>query len=179
MQWLPLLLACGAKAPPADGGEATAIPPVQVEPAASIDPTMEWIGRGGSAEGFAMYRAFSVRDPQPVCAEVEALAPVPTTGLLEVVQLGVMPPWAAMRAASCLVSGHADQVPDTLAAWVADPQAKGLALLVLDQIDDLPEPLALQIAAQALAGPHAAEAPARLSRSTRTAVAALAAGATP
>jgi hypothetical protein len=44
----------------------------------------------------------------------------------------------------------------TLAAWVADPATKGLAMLVTDRIDVIPRDTALRLAERALAGPHAA-----------------------
>lgn len=133
----------------------------------------------GSSEGYAVYRALSVRDPDPVCSEVEALSSTPVEHLVEVVDRSPMPPWVPMRAAACLVQGHGAEIQDTLVAWVTGENTKGLAILVCDQIDALPEDVALAVAEQALAGPYADDARSRLAKSTRPAVAALVQGAQP
>lgn len=173
------LLACNGGKQPPDGPVVEAgLPPTPAALAAGssapVEATpVEGPGIAPTDAGYAVYRALSVRDPEPACAEVEALSPTPVETLLEVVERAQQPPWAGMRAANCLVQGHAEAVQGELAAWVADPEARGLALLVLDQLDSLPEPLALDLATRALAGPHAADAAERVARSTRPAVQAL------
>ena len=108
-----------------------------------------------SAEEDAVYRALSVRDGAPACAEVEALASDPVASLLAVVEHATRPPWAGVRAAACLISGHAEAVREPMLAWVTGPDTGGLARLVVGQLDAMPEPLAVELATAALAGPHA------------------------
>ena len=103
----------------------------------------------------AVYRALSVRDPVPSCASVEALASEPTKTLLEIVQVAQMPPWAGIRAANCLVEGHAVELQSTLQAWVADPGTKGLAIVVMGSLDRMPVSVSVPVAQAALAGPMA------------------------
>lgn len=162
-----IVLACSARrAEPETPPEAA--PAEQTAPAAQ--PAAN---QGLSTETQAVYKALSVRDPEPECAAVEALTPTPVETLLEVVQRASQPPWAGMRAATCLIVGHGAEVAPTLTAWVEGPDTRGLALLVLDQLDALPEAQAVELATKALAGPHAADVPSRLARSQRPAVRAL------
>jgi hypothetical protein len=167
---LALLLACGARTaePTAPAPAAPVAPAAPAPPAPPAPPQPSF-----SLETQAVYKALSVRDPEPECAAVEALSATPAQTLLEVVEHASQPPWAGMRAATCLILGHGEAMAPTLASWVQDPDRRGLALLVLDQLDQLPEAQALELAQQALAGPHAADVPSRLARSQRPALHAL------
>ncbi len=127
-----------------------------------------------SASQEAMYRALSARDPAPSCAEVEALSETPVADLVYVVEHATQPPWAGMRAASCLVERHAEEARDEILAWVGDAGKRGLAILVFDKVDALPEGLALEVARSGLAGPLAEDARTRLARAERAEVRALA-----
>ena len=122
----------------------------------------------------AIYRALSVRDPAPDCVTVEALSDQPVPDLLQIVDHASQPPWAGMRAANCLIQGHGAEIQAQLSDWVRRDDTRGLAILVLDQLDTLPEDLALDLARQALAGPWAADARPRLDTSSRPALHALA-----
>jgi len=120
-----------------------------------------------------MFKALSVREPQPACADVEALSETPVETLLELIDKAQQPPWVGMRAASCLIQGHADAVQDTLVDWVQQEDSRGFAILVLNQIDTLPQPVAIAVATQALAGPYASDATSRIAKSTNPALLAL------
>jgi len=114
----------------------------------------------------AVIHALSSRDPV-TCASVEALTPTPVDTLRTVVKVVSMPPWVPMRAAQCLVEGHGSEVRAELLQWVVDPEEQGLGLLVLDEIDRLPQDLALEVAKTALArGPDHAAAAQRVGRAT-------------
>ncbi|MEQ1570177.1 MAG: hypothetical protein ABMA64_31375 [Myxococcota bacterium] len=117
-----------------------------------------------------LYKAFAVRDGEPVCAEVEALVAEPVPALLDLVRHVSMPPTVPMRAAGCLVERHAAEVPDELEAWVTTDATRGLALLVADRVDLLPTDVAVRVTAAAMAGPHAAELGPRLAASGRAEV---------
>ena len=126
-----------------------------------------------SAEEEAVYRALSVRDPVPSCEEVESLATDPVATLLVVVERASMPPWAGMRAAECLTSRHSEAIAEEIKAWVAQEETRGLAYLALNNLDDMPEALALEVASVALAGPLADSAATRIERSEVPSVKAL------
>jgi len=135
-------------------------------------PAEDWTP---SAEQAAVYQALSVRDA-PDCAAVEALATDPLDALRTVVEHAAMPPWAPMRAAHCMLTRHPDQARDDLLSWVGQAKTRGLGLLVLSELDTLAEPLALEIAGAALAGPLADDARPRLADSAVPSVKALATG---
>lgn len=126
-----------------------------------------------SAEEDAMYNAFSMRDNTTDCATIEALAKDPVATLISTVEHSAQPPWVAVRATHCLASRHAAEAQTTLSAWAIDPAKRGLAILILDELNTMPEPIALQLATATLAGPHAADARKRLPKSVHPSVRAL------
>jgi hypothetical protein len=109
-----------------------------------------------------MIRALGMRDGSPPCSEVEALAAEPVPALAGIAENLDMPPWAGMRAADCLLLGHATASQEHIVGWVGDPETKGLALLALKQLDEMPLDVSLSVATAALAGPHADLARARI-----------------
>ena len=123
----------------------------------------------------AMVRALSIRDPAPSCETVEALADADVVASLTAIVDNVSaPPWAGMRAASCLATRHAEAAQATLAGWVVDPGKKGLAILVMNQLDQMPQPVAMDLAGKALAGPLADDARRRVLRAETPEIRALA-----
>ncbi len=116
----------------------------------------------------AMNRALSHRDASPPCAEVEALSKTPVADLKYLVTHVTAPPWAGMRAAGCLISGHPTEIDTELESWVTSPDFAGLGILVLNQIDALPVEIGTRIAALALEkGPERINAHKRLLTSER------------
>ncbi len=116
-------------------------------------------------------RALSARDGAFDCAAVEALATDSVALLRELVDHAQNPPWVAMRAADCLVTGHAVEAAADLDAWVVDPERRGLGILVLGRLDVLPEPMAISLAQRAMtAGPNPTSAKRRIERATSAAV---------
>lgn len=112
----------------------------------------------------AMYRALSIRDPAPDCAAVEALSADPLADLLVMVDQVEQPPWVGMRAATCVTTRHAEAGKATIGGWVVDPDKRGLAILVFNQLDAMPATVALPLATAALAGPLKADAEKRLQK---------------
>ena len=110
--------------------------------------------------------ALSYRHAKP-CSELEALTTTPVATLRHVVQEVQMPPWAPMRAAECLQRNHAQEVRDDLLRWVSEPEMKGLGRQVVGLLDVLPEPLAVEVAREALVGPVAERARVVMARDTR------------
>ncbi|HHO54292.1 MAG TPA: hypothetical protein ENK18_26335 [Deltaproteobacteria bacterium] len=132
---------------------------------------MWMLGIGGALAGAApqgaeqVIGALSMRHAVP-CAEVEALTPVPVPALLYVVEQVARPPWAPMRAAVCLLEGHASEIEAQLQLWVTSPELLGLGRLVLGRLPVLPVPTAVELARRALSeGPEPERARATLARS--------------
>lgn len=167
---LALILGCAGPRGIAGSEPALGAAPVPfAAPIAEAEP----LAGGVPPEATAVYRALSVRDPEPDCATVEALSPTPLATLLLVIQHAEQPPWVGIRAATCVLDRHAQLASPALFAWVEGPTTRGLALLVLDRLDRLPDPLALELAAAALKGPHAADAAERVARSSKAELRAL------
>ena len=73
-----------------------------------------------------------------------------------------LPPWAPMRAATCLTKLYPEEAQEDLIRWVENPQTKGLAFLLTKQIQTLPTPVAKRVASAGLKGPFAEEFRSRL-----------------
>ena len=137
-------------------------PPGAVEPAAPVEPTPADAEASPpdapvvAPDGVdGMVQALSARDRGPTCVDVEAMATSPVDALLHIVTHVPMPPQAPMRAATCLVDRHPDAVRDELLTWVKQEETKGLGRLVLQRLDTLPEPIAVDVARVAVTGPLA------------------------
>ncbi len=99
--------------------------------------------------------ALRTRDEAPSCAAVEALAAAPVQDLLWVVDTVTQPPTVGIRAATCLLRGHALDVQRALERWVVDPGLVGLGWTVLAEIDAIAaqdEALAVRLATRAIVG---------------------------
>ncbi len=147
-----------------------ALTPVPGIPTAPTPPAPPEAPPEGPAGIDAMVRAMSARDRGPTCVEVEAMADDPVAALLHIVEHVPLPPQAPMRAATCLVDRHADAIQDELLAWVKQGETKGLGKLVLQRLDTLPEPIAVDVARVAVTGPLADEAVEAARASARAAV---------
>jgi hypothetical protein len=123
----------------------------------------------------AMLRMLSVRDPEPRCADVEAVSATPVPDLLAMTEIE-LPPAVSIRAAGCLVDGHAAEIRAELVRWVTTPETRGLAILALDGLDRMPHDVAIEVATAALAGPLAADAKKRIARSADPEIQALGGG---
>ncbi len=185
------LLACNGNKKPPEEASANALAAADAAAAAveaqaaaaaaegSADVPEDPLQGMGSEEALAVYRALSVRDPEPDCADIDTLSPTPLQTLLDVIDRASMPPWVPMRAANCVLQRHGAEAQDTLQGWVADDKARGLAILVFDGIDALPEDVALPVAQAGLAGPWSEDAASRLAGSSRPSIVALVPGDSP
>jgi len=127
-----------------------------------------------SAADLAVHKALSGRHQTHSCAEVEALSDTPVASLRNIVTHATAPPWAPMRAASCLVERHATEVQSDLERWVSDEATLGLGIQTLGQLDLMPEDVAIAVANKALTdGPPSLDAAARVSRSDSSVLRAL------
>ena len=106
----------------------------------------------------SIYRTLSVRDPVPGCETVEALSTTPVADLLFVVEHAAQPPWAAVRAAQCLVRRHSAEIQPQIEGWVSAEETRGLAWMTLSFLDSMPIEVAMPVAQAALAGPLRSEA---------------------
>ena len=168
-----LLLAC-KKDPPSEavGPALKPVPPAVAREGGPEEPAPAASAPAGVD---AMLQALSARDRGPSCAEVEGLSPAPVEALLHIVEEVPLPPQAPMRAAACLVDRHPEEVREQLLAWVKREGTEGLGRLVLQRLDTLPEPIAVDVARVAVTGPLASEAVEAARSSKREAVRAAAA----
>jgi len=121
----------------------------------------------------ALYHALSQRDPAPTCADVAALTTAPVTDLTYVIENATQPPWVSIRAAECLVRDHAAEAQTHITGWVGTIEQRGLALVALHLIDEMPLDVGLAIGSAALAGPLAEDAQGRLKSSGQSEIRAL------
>ena len=149
--------------------------PVLAMLASPVAMAAEPVAWAPTAAEAALVQALSLRDGSPPCRELEALVPAPVASLQAVVHHVTMPPWVGMRAASCLITGHATETRPALELWVTDPELRGLGILVLGSLDTMPVELATDLATRAIQrGADPADARRRVARSTRPEIAALA-----
>ncbi len=100
----------------------------------------------------SILRALSLRDGTS-CA---SLGVSDADQLVRYTDPTLQPPSVPVRASACLVERFPESVANIALPWMTDPERVGLALVVLNGLDRLPEPSALQLARAALANPDLA-----------------------
>lgn len=161
------------KAPPPSGGAKAAT--LESTEGIEAGPTQGAAIQDASPERAALVQALSPHDGAPPCADLGALSPDPATDLIWIASNVTTPPWVGMRAAECLVEGHANAARSTLLSWVTRPELKGFGMLVLGKLDSVDTSLALELATAALSGgPDPAGARRRLLKSAQPELRALA-----
>lgn len=100
----------------------------------------------------ALFRALSLRDGTP-CASLDV---ADAEQLARYTDPTLQPASVPVRASACLVERFPESVAGIALPWMTDPERAGLALVVLNGIDRLPEPSAVQLARAALANPELA-----------------------
>ena len=128
---------------------------------------MFWLVAGASAAdlGDRVRAQASARDGAD-CATIYAAGEeeAVTAALVDVVEHVAQPPWAAIRAASCVASRPTERVQATILGWVGDPSRPGLAVVVLERLDHFSSADALIIGARALGATKAHPIAARQTR---------------
>ena len=118
---------------------------------------------GTEEENMAMtVRQLSVYDGNIVCSNLPKQERQST--LTYIVENISLPPWAPMRAATCLAKLYPEEAQEDLVRWVESPEMKGLAFLLTKQIKTMPDPVAQRIAVAGLNGPFSAEIRTRLAK---------------
>lgn len=107
-----------------------------------------------TAEEQNVYGQLLSRDGSPDCASLDAAMVEPVTTLNAIVEHASEPAWASMRAADCLVALHPWDASESIESWLVDPERRGLAMLVTNQLDLVPAPLAARWEELALRGPN-------------------------
>lgn len=120
-----------------------------------------------SEDAQTIYERALVRDASPPCDVLTAGVSDPVAPLLEIAARVTSPPSAGMRAAECLIEGHALEVEPTLTSWVTHEDTLGFGLLVLGRLDTIDPALGERLARAALAGEIADRARTRIARSER------------
>ena len=110
----------------------------------------------------ALFNALKLRHEGPPCSDLTALSESAADDLVWLVENVKHPPWVGIRAAQCVIREHTDAKADAIDLWVSEPKHRGLALLTMGLLDELPEPAAIRFATLALEGPLADEARKRL-----------------
>ena len=152
MKWLiPLLAIVACKKSPAPAAEPTPVSAPAVEPApesasASEVPAPRPPPSVEQLQGVA--RKLSVRDPEPECEAMESeMESDPLATWLYVIETVSKPAYAPMRAAECVIRGHAEAASDTLVSWVSDPDKAGLGALVRANSERLPDEVRARVEA--------------------------------
>lgn len=121
----------------------------------------------------AAVQAMSVRHDPPPCTQLQLDA----AGWEHIAEQYNGLPWVPMRAAACLLDQRSPVAIAAARRWVADPAVAGFADLVLTRLDAIAlndAPAAHDLAARALAGPHASLARRQLAVAATPALRALA-----
>jgi hypothetical protein len=161
-QWTSLMLGAALAALGALGCAGTPEPPSSTSTETQRSPAVTL-----SADAQRIYKRTLVRDGVPPCAELTADVASPVPALLEIAERVTAPPSSGMRAATCLLEGHALEVEPTLTSWVTHESTLGFGLLVLGHLDELDPALGDRLARAALAGELADRARSRIARSER------------
>jgi hypothetical protein len=156
------LIGCGSTTTEDPPAPPAAAEPAPEAPAPEKDPNLgEW---EPSADQQKVYDRLKVKKPEPACKDVETGVSDALGAFRGIVEHVTTPPWVPMRAATCLINGHAKDIEPDALKWVADPEQTGLTTVVLGRLDTLPLAMAKTIATAALAGPHKDLAKTRISR---------------
>lgn len=127
-------------------GLAHASDPAEAKPA---EPT---------ASQEALYAALKPRDGSPDCASLSDHSEELATDLLWLVDNATQPPWVGVRAAQCVIKHHHTAQAERIKSWMTSPEKRGLAILAMGLLDELPKELSVELSAAALAGPLAEDA---------------------
>jgi hypothetical protein len=96
-----------------------------------------------------VHRALSARH-NVECGAAVAGVQAPVEVLVEIAEEATAPPWAGMRAASCLARLYSAESLPSMETWILDESKAGLALVVLGELDHMPEATARKLAKLAL-----------------------------
>lgn len=129
-----------------------------------------------TAEQQAVYKALSARHESLSCTELDAMSTDPLGTYLYLIEHATQPAWVGMRAARCVMLNHAEAARPDLERWVVDADKRGLGLLLVSQIDELPLTMAKELAVKAMyEGPDPDGMRKRIARARTPEIAALAA----
>ena len=148
LSMLPFFVACGST--------QTEIPTVSENSEAQVPELIQ----NSSDTIEATVRQLSVYDGTISCDKLPTKNRQET--LTHIVDNVSLPPWAPMRAATCLTKLYPAEAQEDLIRWVENPKTKGLAFLLTKQIQTLPDPVAKRVASAGLKGPFAEEFRSRL-----------------
>lgn len=149
--------------------------PVTLLLAAALSPQATADTPTPTADQQAVYKALSPRHEAPSCDALDAMSEDPVATYAFVIEHAQQPPWAGMRAARCLMVNHPTEAKPHMAKWVTSPEHRGLAILAVQQLDELPLDIATEIATLALTeGPDVDAMRGRIARNGRPEIAALA-----
>ncbi len=112
----------------------------------------------------ALYAALKTRDSAPTCESLKPLSEDLVNDLVWLVDNATQPPWVGIRAAQCVVRHHHTEKAELIQSWMTAPERRGLAILTMGMLDELPPELSLKLQAAALAGPLSEDAQKHIER---------------
>jgi len=134
--------------------EPTQAEPAQAEPAA-VKP---------SESQQALYAALKSREDAPTCESLQTHSTDLVNDLVWLVDNATQPPWVGIRAAQCIVRHHHVEKAELIESWMTTPERRGLAILTMGMLKELPPELGLTLQSAALAGPFSDDAKKHIER---------------
>ncbi|MEL6347574.1 MAG: hypothetical protein AAFV53_30990 [Myxococcota bacterium] len=110
----------------------------------------------------AMYRALSAREMTTTCQQLAEMSAAPVSALVYIAENARRPAWAGIRAADCLSRHHAQDAQPQLTRWVGQEETRGLAIVVLNNLEQMPVAVSVPLAQAAMAGPMIEDARPRI-----------------
>jgi hypothetical protein len=102
----------------------------------------------------SLIRQLSMRDGSPSCESLSKGNDEFQRDLKIIVEHVTHPPWAGMRAASCVIELYPEQSLNTFEEWMTQENTMGLAYLLSSKLSEMPESIAIPVAEAGLSGPH-------------------------
>ena len=112
----------------------------------------------------ALYAALKSRDDAPTCESLNSHSTDVVNDLVWLVDNATQPPWVGIRAAQCIVRHHHLEKAELIKSWMITPERRGLAILTMGMLKELPPELSLKLQTAALAGPLSEDAKKHIER---------------
>ena len=148
---------------------STVSPTVRLPPTGISDSDTTPSSAAESKEELSLDKILSAHD-DTACRELPYRTKEPWVELNVIVEEVLQPPWAGMRAATCMIESYPEASKDLFLGWMMDENKKGLAYLLAANIDRFPVEAALALVQAALDGPHAQGCKTRFMNSEQSAV---------
>ena len=102
-----------------------------------------------------LVKVLSGRHDTLTCNQLQDRIPNLQTQLENIVDEVKRPPWAAMKAAQCIIELYPSSSEHSFKKWMLSPNTRGLAILLSNRINSLPPKVSPKIVDWGHTGPHA------------------------